>query len=145
MNKRLKKKKKASTALDTKTLVFHCKYLSLGAGRTICSHQETKHTLPYLWFLKGAVCLHMSKAYLADSTSEEGDLGNKALLSATYAETPLPAVTSQRHWAQSQSQRGWVGSAFPMVRSNSSLSAAPSNSPRQPEAAASTEPVSMPV
>lgn len=56
-------------------------------------HQETKHTLLYWRFLKGAVCLYKSKAYLTDSTSKEDNLKNKALISATYEETPLSTAT----------------------------------------------------
>lgn len=75
------------------TLLLGCKCLALGTDKTICSHQETKHTLLYLWFLKGVVCLHESKAYLTDSASKEADLRNKTLISATYAETPLTTAT----------------------------------------------------
>ena len=53
------------------------KRLTIGTDKTICSHQETKHTPLYLWFLKGAVCLCKSKAYLTDSASKEDDLRNK--------------------------------------------------------------------
>lgn len=59
------------------TLLLGCKCLALGTDKTICSHQETKHTPLYLWFLKGAVCLCKSKAYLTDSASKEDDLRNK--------------------------------------------------------------------
>lgn len=75
------------------TLLLGCKCLALGTDKIICSHQETKHTLLYLWFLKGAVCLHKSKAYLTDSASKEADLRNKTLISATYTETPLTTAT----------------------------------------------------
>lgn len=51
--------------------------------------KKTKHTPLYLWFLKGAVCLHKPKAYLTDSTGMGADLGNKTLISATYMETPF--------------------------------------------------------
>lgn len=51
------------------------------------------NTLLYLWFFKGAVCLHESKAYLTDSASKEADLRNKTLISATYADTPLTTAT----------------------------------------------------
>lgn len=85
------------------TRLLGCKCLALGTDKTICSHQETKHTLLYLWFLKGAVCLHKSKAYLTDSASKEADLWNKTLISATYAETPLFYRHLQRGRAQSQS------------------------------------------
>lgn len=97
INHKFKKKntpqEQTSTPLERETLLLGCKCLALGTGKTICSHQETKHTLLYLWFLKGAVCLHKSKAYLTDSVSKEADLRNKALISATYAETPLSTAT----------------------------------------------------
>lgn len=32
------------------------KCLALGTDMTICSHQESKHTLLYLWFLKDVLC-----------------------------------------------------------------------------------------
>lgn len=101
INHKLKKKKKNTPQgrlllllqFVKETLLVGCKCLAVGTDKTICSHQETKHTLLYLWFLKGAVCLHKSKAYLADSASKEADLRNKTLISATYAETPLATAT----------------------------------------------------
>lgn len=79
-----------------KKILLRCKCLALGIGKTISSHQETKHTLLYWWFLKGAVSLYESKAYLVDSTSKEDNLKNKALISATYEETPLSTATFRR-------------------------------------------------
>lgn len=136
-------KEYTSTKLKKNTILGYtllgCKCLALGTGNTICCHQETKHTLLYLWFLKGAVCLHKSTAYLTDSAGEEADLRNKALISATYAETPL-STTKVR--GEERNLGPILAEMVQCFRRRDKTIPLSSSSPR---AAANAEPVSMPL
>lgn len=86
----------------------------------------------------------MSKAYLTDSMSKEGNSKNKALISATYVETPLPTVTFRGNGDDFSPILAEFVQCFlcwdKIIPSQRLLTAA-----TQPQAAAGAEPVGMPL
>lgn len=79
---------------------------ALGADKTICSHQETKHTLYCIFGSLRGPFIFTSQKQISLTVSRKADLSSKTLISTTSAYVETPLIQLQESWLQSQPQSG---------------------------------------